>query len=91
MRPFQSHTGLRAKLCLVPTPNTEQLAHLTPEQRAWVRIDEERWQRAHAIASRHEGVDVGGVYHVLRNLEKSPSERLRAALQHGRLFGVHAG
>jgi hypothetical protein len=32
---------------------------------------------------------VSGVYRVLRNLEKTPTERLRAALQHGRLFGIH--
>jgi hypothetical protein len=51
--------------------------------------DEERWQRAHRIASRHPGTDVGGVYRVLRNLEKTPSERLKAALHHGRLFGFN--
>ena len=47
--------------------------------------------RAYAIAEEHPGVDAGGVYRVLRNLEKSPSERLRAALFHGRLFGLHGG
>ncbi|MCA9599539.1 MAG: hypothetical protein KC776_39795 [Myxococcales bacterium] len=72
------------------TVDDAQLDDLTPEQRAWIVADEERWQRAHSIAARHAGVDVGGIYHVLRNLEKTPSERLRAALRHGRLFRVHA-
>jgi hypothetical protein len=62
---------------------------LTAEQRAWLARDEERWRRAHEIAHRELDVDVAGVYRVLRNLEKTPSERLRAALQHGRLFGLH--
>lgn len=62
---------------------------LTAEQRAWLIADERRWARAHAIAARHPGVDAGGVYRVLRNLEKTPTERLRAALHHGRLFSVH--
>ena len=64
-------------------------ATLTKEEQAWVLKDEERWQRAHRIASLHPGTDVGGVYRVLRNLEKTPTERLRAALHHGRLFGLN--
>ncbi len=64
-----------------------EIDSLTAEQRAWLVRDEERWRRAHEIA--HGELDVGGVYRVLRNLEKTPSERLRAALQHGRLFGLH--
>ena len=63
---------------------------LTPEAQAWLIRDEARWRRAHEIASRHPGVDVSGVYRVLRNLEKTPSERLRAALEHGRLFRTDA-
>ena len=61
---------------------------LPPEQRAWLVEDEKRWQRAYKIAERNPGVDAGGVYRVLRNLEKSPSERLRAAMIHGRLFST---
>jgi hypothetical protein len=67
-------------------PDAEQLAGLTPQERTWIARDERRWQRAHAIAARHRGMDVGGVYHVLRNRELTPSERLRAGLQHGRRF-----
>lgn len=63
---------------------------LTRDELAWLERDEGRWRRAHEIAARHPGMDVSGVYRVLRNLEKSPSERLRAALRHGRLFRTHA-
>ena len=62
---------------------------LSPDERAWLARDEERWRRARFIASAHPGMDPSGVYHVLRNLEKTPSERLGAALAHGRLFGSH--
>ncbi len=65
---------------------------LSPEQRAWVIENEQLWRRAHEIAARNPGVDVGGIYHVLRNLKKPPAERLRAALEHGRhFFRAHAG
>jgi hypothetical protein len=59
---------------------------LTAEQRVWLDEDERRWQRARGIAEQNPGVDVGGVYRVLRNLEKTPAQRLRAAMIHGRLF-----
>ena len=62
-------------------------AAMSSEQHAWLLEDEKRWQRAHRIAARRVGVDVSGVYRVLRNLEKTPSQRLAAALRHGRLFG----
>ncbi len=63
-----------------------QLDHLTAAQRAWLIEDEKLWRKAHEIAARNPGMDAGGVYRVLRNLRKSPSERLRAALEHGRAF-----
>jgi hypothetical protein len=66
-------------------------ASLTPAERAWLIADEQRWRRAQRIAERHPGVDAGGVYRVLRNLEKTPTERLRAGLAHGRLFGLQRG
>ena len=56
---------------------------LTEAERTWLTKNEERWRRARELASRHPGMDPGGVYHVLRNLEKTPSERLRAALTQG--------
>jgi len=45
---------------------------------------ESLWQRAAAIAARHPGMDVSGVYHALQNLQRTPEERLRRALN-GRL------
>jgi len=71
----------------VSDPDVSLLESLTPEERAWIIADEERWRRAYAIAGEHRGIDAGGIYRVLRNLEKSPTERLRAGLEHGRLFG----
>jgi hypothetical protein len=62
---------------------------LSPQDRAWIVRDEQRWRRAHEIVRANPGLDVAGVYRVLRNLEKTPSERLRSALHHGRLFRVH--
>jgi hypothetical protein len=62
---------------------------MTPEERAWLVRDEARWRRAYDIAKEHPGMDAGGVYRALRNLEKTPAERLGAALQHGRLFRPH--
>lgn len=67
----------------------ESVESLTEEERAWLVRDELRWQRAYAIAARNPGVDANGVYRVLRNLEKTPAERLAAGLMHGRLFRVH--
>ena len=64
---------------------------LTSEDRSWLVRDEARWRRAHEIASRDPRIDVNGVYRVLRNLEKTPSERLRDGLYHGRLRRVHPG
>jgi hypothetical protein len=57
---------------------------LTQTDRAWLVRDEARWRRAREIAADYPGMDVSGVYHVLRNLEKTPTERLRAALVNGR-------
>ena len=60
-------------------------------ERAWLVNDEKLWRAAEEIAAKHPGTDAGGIYRVLRNLEKSPTARLRAALQHGRLFRSHRG
>jgi hypothetical protein len=58
---------------------------LTSEEQAWLEADERLWRRAHAIAARHPGMDVSGVYHVLRNLQRSPEERLSRGLAFARL------
>lgn len=65
-------------------------AKLPLEQRAWVEREERRWRIARELAARNPGVDASGIYHCLRNLEKPPSERLRAALHHGRCFRANS-
>lgn len=61
---------------------------LSAAEQAWLVKDEQRWARAHRIAAKNPGVHVDGVYRVLRDLEKTPSEGLKAALAHGRLFSA---
>ncbi|HEX7842375.1 MAG TPA: hypothetical protein VF469_33110 [Kofleriaceae bacterium] len=61
-----------------------ELSHLTEEERRWAVEAEALWRRAMAIAARHPGMDVSGVYHVLQNLRRTPEERLHRALN-GRL------
>lgn len=63
----------------------EGLAHLTEAERAWVRHSEELWTQAHRIAAACPSIDAGDVYHSLRCLELSPSERLARGLSRGRL------
>jgi hypothetical protein len=58
---------------------------LTDAQRAWALHSESLWRRAHDIAGAHPGIDPGDVYHALRCLELSPTERLRRGLSRGRL------
>jgi hypothetical protein len=60
-------------------------SELTQEQKQWLDADECLWRRAVEIAGRSKGLDATGIYHVLRNLGLSPSERLRKGLVHGRL------
>lgn len=69
----------------------DSLESLTKEERAWVARDEKRSRKAYAIATRHPGMDPSGVYHVIRNLEKTPSERLEAALRHGNFSALTTG
>ena len=63
----------------------EPAAPLTPEQQAWLRHAETLWQRAHRLSAQHPEYDVSDFYHALRNLERTPSERLRLGLSRGRL------
>jgi hypothetical protein len=63
------------------------LADLTPQQRAWAMASERLWQRAHALAAQHPQCDVSDLYHALRCLQLTPSERLAAGLRRGRLRG----
>jgi len=57
---------------------------LTPAERQWLVADEQLWQRAHRIAQHNAGLDVSDIYHTLRNFQRSPQERLRRGLRHGR-------
>ena len=62
------------------------LSGLTGTQRGWAVNSEHRWQRAHAIAAAHHpGIDVSDVYHAMRCLALTPSQRLAAGLRRERL------
>lgn len=63
---------------------------LSPEQRALVAQMKPLWERAHRIVEQNPNLDVSDVFHALRNLQRTPSERLRRALRHGRPR-VHSG
>jgi len=57
---------------------------LSDDQREWALKSEGRWRRAYALAERFTDSDVSDLYHALRCLELSPTERLAAGLQRGR-------
>jgi hypothetical protein len=57
-----------------------ELPHLTEDERRWAIEAEALWRRAMAIAERHPGMDVSGVYHVLWNLRRPIEERIRRGL-----------
>jgi hypothetical protein len=76
---------MAAKLQGGETKQAEALSGLSEEQRAWALHSEALWRRAHEIARSSPGIDAGDVYHALRCLELSPSERLRRGLGRGRL------
>ena len=68
----------------VRDPNLEdELQALSPEQRQWAEHDLVLRERAETIGARI-GADTRDVYHLLRNLERSPTERLRRGITHGR-------
>jgi hypothetical protein len=58
---------------------------LTPDQQQWALRSEALWQRAHAIAKQHPESDVSDFHHALRCLQLTPTQRLAAGLQRGRL------
>jgi hypothetical protein len=57
---------------------------LSPAEQAWLEADEALWQRAHRIQLANPALDVGDLYHTLRNFQRSPAERLRRGLRDGR-------
>ena len=56
---------------------------LTPAELEWLTADEALWRRAHRIVFENPELDPSDVYHTLRNLQRSPGERLRRGLRHG--------
>jgi hypothetical protein len=56
------------------------LTELTSEQREELSRSEASWRKAHAIVKNRPDLDVSDVYHVLRNLQLPPAERLRRGL-----------
>lgn len=61
----------------------KELEGLSAEQRRWLEADLILQQRAAAIAAAI-GFDERGVYHQLKQLRRTPLERLRRGLAHGR-------
>ena len=57
---------------------------LTSEELAWVLRDNELRDRARAFAAKHER-DEESIYRTMKNLRRTPAERLRIGLMHGRL------
>ena len=56
--------------------------------RAWVQRDDALRARARVLAARL-GRDEEGIYRTLKNLQRSPSARLRLGLRHARLHPDH--
>jgi hypothetical protein len=67
-----------------PRELAEELARLRDEARAWVERDIALRARAAELASRLD-LDPSDVYHQLKQFARTPSERLRIGLAHGRL------
>ena len=62
----------------------------SPEERAWVERDNSLRARARALAARW-GRDEEDVYRAMRQLARTPEERLRLGLRHGRLHPQRRG
>jgi len=78
--------GTIGSMAVPSAPSTPPvMAHLTPDQQAWLRHSESLWRKAHELARLHPDHDPSDLYHALRCLELTPAERLRAGLQRGRL------
>jgi hypothetical protein len=58
---------------------------LTPEQREWLAHSEALWARARRLEAAHPEHDASDLYHALRHLEYTPSERLRLGLSRARI------
>ena len=60
-----------------------EIEGLTPEQRQWLEDDLQLRRRAARLADELL-LDESDVYHQLKQLRRSPAERLRLGLGHGR-------
>jgi hypothetical protein len=67
----------------------DALKNLTAAQRAWAVESERLWRRAHEIARRYPDSDVSDLYHALRALQLTPTERL--AIRIGFVTNIKAG
>jgi hypothetical protein len=61
----------------------DEVKGLDAEQRRWLAEDLDRRALAQRLAAKL-GLDEGEVYHQLKQLQRSPAERLRTGLAHGR-------
>jgi hypothetical protein len=86
---WQGHFGTGDGTCYFSTVLSREV--LSADELTWIARDERRWQQAAQIAAGDPDRDVTGIYRVLRNLEKNPTQRLRAGLQQGRLFRPRSG
>ena len=65
-------------------PHSPGASELSAKELAWVEADNSLRTRAAALAST-SGRDADDLYRTLKNLARSPAERLRLGLRHGRL------
>jgi hypothetical protein len=68
----------------VISPPSANVEGLTPAELEWLVADEALWQHAYRIVEQNPELDSGDVYHTLRNFQRTPQERLRRGLRHGR-------
>lgn len=62
----------------------DELLALEPTERAWAEDQLALRERSKVLAL-ELGLDAGDVCHILRQLRRSPAERLTLGLRHGRL------
>jgi hypothetical protein len=81
-----ARVGLGLVATITPVDDsTRPSTALTPTERAWLSRSEALWRRARQLAAEHPEHDAADFYHVLRNLERTPTERLSLGLRRARL------
>ena len=66
------------------SPSSAEPSELSPEESAWVERDQALRSEAARIAARIAR-DPEDIYRTLKQLARTPTERLRLGLRHGRL------